>query len=131
MSVQDEAGSNDRVRRQSSTHPTNEIIAQSACEGLASNRNLPGWVYGVQRVCSGSNRETCVQLCSSNILRGQDPQTAHRTWSTIGAFHVYGGRPSSGPGTRNAPHQGLKVYYSPTLHRYGGCGANWCCCRAT
>lgn len=120
---------NGRVRRQTLSRSSYEIIAQSACEGLLTNSNLGGWVYAVQRVCN-SNQETCEHVCSSRVLHGQDSQTAHSTWSTLGAFHVYGSRPSSGASTRNSPHIGLKVYYNTGYFRSTGCGPNYCCCRA-
>lgn len=118
-----------RVRRQTLTSRSPyEIIAQSACEGLLTNSNLPGWVYAVQRLCSGT--ENCHQICSSRVLHGQDSQTAHSTWSALGAFHVYGSRPSSSASTRNSPHIGLKVYYNQGYAASTGCGPNYCCCRA-
>lgn len=121
---------NSRVRRATLPRSSLEIIAQSACEGLLINSNSTGWVYAVQRVCS-SNSDSCVQLCSSRVLHGQDAQTAHSSWSTIGAFHVYAGRPSSGPSTRSLPHAGLKVYHGlPGYIRARYCGPNYCCCRA-
>lgn len=119
-----------RFRRQiSSIHPTQEILAQSICEGIAGNRSLTGWIYAVQRHCSSSNHETCQDICSSNVLHDQDSQTAHRRWSALDSIHVYGHRPSSDPGTRNAPHIGLKVYWYNSV-RASGCGPNYCCCHA-
>lgn len=119
-----------RVRRQiSSTHPVQEILAQSICEGIAGNRSMTGWIYAVQRYCSSSNRETCQDICSSTVLCGQDSQTAHSTWSALDSIHVYTSRPSSDPGTRNAPHIGLKVFWFNSIRR-GDCGPNYCCCHA-
>ena len=110
-------------------HNEYEAVAQSVCTSMAIDRNLGGWTYAVQRVCS-SNTESCQEICISKFLHVQDSQTVHRTWSCVGALHVYKNRPSSSPSTKNEPSIGLKVYWSSSYHMGRNCGPNYCCCHA-
>ena len=96
---------------------------------VMKSRNLYGWTYAIQRVCSSSTH-TCEEICSSVFLHVQDQQTAHSTWSCLGALHVYKHRPSSSPSTLNQPSIGLKVYWDPTYCNNRDCGPNYCCCLA-
>jgi len=118
-----------RVRRQASSHALEEVLAQSICDGIARNKRKTGWVYAVQRLCRSTNRETCTSLCTSNVLRGMDSQTAHSTWSAIDSIHVYYGSPSSSPGNRTNPDIGLKVLWYNSI-ALNDCGPNYCCCHA-
>ena len=110
-------------------HDEYETVAQSVCTSMAIDRRLNGWTYAVQRVCSSST-ETCQEICSSKFLHVQDSQTVHSTWSCIGALHVYKNRPSSSPGTKQAPSIGLKVFWWSNYHTHRSCGPNFCCCHA-
>lgn len=91
-------------------------------------KNLSGWVFAVEQVCSGQGSDNCKVICTSPYLHVQDEQTAYANWKTFGAYHVYKGRPSSTPGTRNAPKIGFKVW--PQLTHDELCGPNYCCCHA-
>ena len=110
-------------------HDEYETVAQSVCTSMAIGKRLRGWTYAVGRVCSSST-ESCQEICSSKFLHVQDTQTAHSTWSCVGALHVYKSRPSSSPGTKNSPSIGLKVYWSSSYHTGRNCGPNFCCCHA-
>ena len=55
------------------THSEEEIMAQSICTSITGIR---GWSYAVERVCEESYHETCTQICESDKLRSQDPQTS-------------------------------------------------------
>ena len=68
------------------THTDEEIIAQSICTSATGVR---GWSYAVQRVCRSSNQEMCTEICESDALRSQDPQTAKRQWRASASLHVY------------------------------------------
>ena len=105
-------------------HPENELLAQSICTSIAGFR---GWTYAVQRVCTGQSTYTCTQICTSQNLRKQDPETSERQWFAAAAIHVYSHRPSSSPGTPSSPHIGLKVFHYGNVDTVG-CGPNWCCC---
>ena len=113
---------------QAQSHNEYETIAQSVCTSMAVSKNLDGWAYAVQRLCSGT--DTCLEICTSKSLHEQDPQTKDKRWRGLGALHVYLDRPSSSPGTSNDPHIGLKVYWSSIYHVGTGCGPNYCCCHA-
>lgn len=82
---------------------------------MAIARRLHGWTYAAQRVCRPST-STCQQICESPYLPPQDPLTAFRSWSCIGAVHVYKITDSSTPGTAQTNKLGLKVYWSPSYH---------------
>ena len=110
------------------SHNEYETIAQAVCTSMAVTKSMGGWTFAIQRRCSGP--DTCVQICASKFLHTQDPQTTHRQWSTLGAIHVYGSRPSSSVSTVNSPHIGFKVYWSSNYHTGTSCGPNYCCCHA-
>ena len=111
------------------SHNESETIAQAVCTTMAVTKNKAGWIYAVQRKCETS-LETCVQICASEFLHTQDPETTQRQWSTLGAIRVYDNRPSSSASTVNSPHIGFKVFWSSNYHTGIGCGANYCCCHA-
>ena len=118
-----------RQRRSASSHTNEEIIAQSICESMQIVRNLAGWVYAIERVCSNITA-SCTSICATCYLHVQDAQTVQRTWSTLGALHVYKGRPASSAGTVTNPVMGLKTYWSSGYHNGKHCGPNYCCCHA-
>ena len=111
--------------RAQATHTEEEIMAQSICTSITGIR---GWTYAVARVCNSHNKETCTQICESDKLRRQDPQTADKVWRASAALHVYRNRPSSSPGTIAHPHLGLKVFQYQDIDSSPGCGPNFCCC---
>ncbi len=117
-------------RSVSVSHDEYETIAQSAGSSMAISRNLHGWTFAVQRVCTSGLTDTCTQICNSVFLRVQDQQAAHSRWSCIGALHIHKGRPSSSPSTVNQPAIGMKVYWNGNYQNAGCCGPNYCCCRA-
>ena len=115
---------------ESMTHTDEEIVAQSICESIMVINDFAGWVYAVGRTCASSGIATCVEICDSCYQHVQDAQTVHRTWTTVGAVHVYQNRPVTGDGTDSTATLGLKVYWSPSYHTNAACGPNYCCCRA-
>ena len=115
-------------RAVSVNHDEYEAIAQAACTSMAIGQGREGWNYAVERVCD-SKTENCQEICSSTNLHVQATQTVG-TWSCVGALRVYKPRPSSSPGTKNAPSIGLKVFWSSDYHTGKGCGPNFCCCHA-
>ena len=117
------------VSLMTAVHNEYETIAQSVCTSMAVSRELNGWTYAVQRRCDSSTG-SCEKICASMALRDQDSQTSGRAWSTLGAVHVYGGRPVSQASTTCDPYLGLKVYWSSTYHTGQNCGPNYCCCLA-
>jgi len=123
------ANTHELERRQTVTHTKEEIMAQAMCQAIAIKNNNAGWVYAVRRQCSSATA-SCTRICASSYLHVQDSQTVHSTWSTIGAFHVYQGRPASTPGTDTNPVMGLKTYWSSGYHNNPHCGPNFCCCYA-
>ena len=110
-------------------HTEYETIAQSVCTSMAIKENRAGWTFAVQRRCDSST-EPCETICSATALHEQDGQTKNQQWSCLGAVHVYGGRPVSGPSTLSKPSMGFKVYWSSSYHRGKNCGPNYCCCHA-
>ena len=103
-------------------------MAQSICTSMAIKDDKEGWTYAVKRKCDGDT-SSCESLCVSNI-RNQDPQTKEREWSTLGAIHVYPGRPASSGTSPHTSTLGLKVYWSTSYHTGQNCGSNFCCCHA-
>ena len=108
------------------SHPDEEIVAQSICTSLTG---LGGWTYAVQRYCHGSSKQTCSRICAYKKLHSQDLQTKNRQWRASAALHVYKNRPSSSapPHIFAPPKLGLKVYVYPNVNSVG-CGPNYCCC---
>ena len=104
-------------------------MAQAMCVARAGDLGLNGWIYAVERLCTGASTETCTGICTSCYLHVQDEQTVHRTWSAFAALHVYKNRPSTSPSTRSDPHLGLKVLYYSNMDGTS-CGPNFCCCFA-
>ena len=118
------------VQQQSlNVHSEYETIAQSVCTSMAIKENRAGWTFAVQRRCDSST-ETCEAICSATALHVQDEQTKSRKWSCLGAIHVYGKRPVSGPSTVSNPSMGFKVFWNSNYHKGRNCGPNYCCCHA-
>ena len=95
---------------------------------MAINANKEGWTYAVRRRCD-ADTSSCASLCISSI-HNQDEQTRLSTWSTLGAVHVYIGRPASSGTLTTTSTLGLKVYWGKSYHDSNGCGPNFCCCHA-
>ena len=116
--LEEDTGGREEVESQA-THSEEEIIAQSVCTSMASNK---GMVYAVRRFCHSNNKRTCVDVCTNDALRQKDPHTSSRGWTAVGALHVFKNRPVSTPGTL-----GLKVFRYSSV-KTNGCGPNYCCC---
>ena len=102
-----------------------ETIAQGTCSNIGIIKGVGGWVYTIKRPCP--HHESCVQMCNSLNLRVLDSQTAHLSWSAIGAVHVYENRPSSvAHSWFSTP--GLKVLRITDYEYHTRCGPNYCCC---
>ena len=104
-------------------------MAQAICTSMAINANKHGRIYAVKRKCDGQT-STCASLCLSNI-RNQDSQTSKHSWSTLGAIHVYEGRPASSGSSTVTTTLGLKTMWNEGLVHEQACGPNYCCCLAT
>ena len=109
-------------------HSDAEVIAQAICTTL--NSNLKRWVYAVGRRCSGTNSDSCSDICESPKLSRQDPKAAHLRWGAFAALRVFKNRPSTSHGTADNPRLGLKAYRYRNINSVG-CGPNFCCCYAT
>ena len=103
-------------------------MAQAICTSMAINANKHGWTYAVKRKCDDKT-STCASLCLSNI-RNQDSQTSKSSWSTLGAIHVYEGRPVSSGSSTVTTTLGLKVFWAEGYENGQNCGPNYCCCHA-
>ena len=110
------------------SHTEEEILAQAMCQALATQQDNYGRVYAVGRQCTFT-AGSCDEICVSETLTSQDPQTDDHVWSALGAFHVYRNRPSTTFGTVDNPVQGLKSKRTHT--DVNACGPNFCCCLAT
>ncbi len=117
-------------QRSPNEHSEYETIAQSACTSMAIKEGRGGWTFAVRRRCD-SNTASCETLCGVQALRNLDSQSSQKSWSCLGAIHVYGGRPVSHQSTTSNPSIGFKVYWSSFYHRGTSCGPNYCCCLAS
>ena len=68
-----------------------------------------------------TKKRVYTEICESDALRSQDPQTAKRQWRASASLHVYKNRPSSSPSTIADPHNGLKVFQYQDIGS-PGCG---------
>ena len=119
------------VTKDTSSHYTEELLAQALCQSVAVQRNLSGiyMVYAVGKYCSWpQDSDDCDLICGHNTLH-TDSQTAQSRWFCIGAFHVYYSRPATRKDGRiNTATLGLKSARSRCNDP--GCGPNFCCCIA-
>lgn len=105
-------------------------IAMSICAALPSEG--PGLIYAVRRTCG--EKPTCKDICTDHALRKQGPHEVQGlNWACSESLHVYKRQPSLADNYEeytDSHKLGLAIYrhYSCTI---GGCGPNYCCCRAS
>jgi len=105
-------------------------IAMSICAALPSEG--PGLIYAVRRTCG--EKPTCKDICTDHALRKQGPKEVQSLqWACQESLHVYKRQPSLADNYEeytDSHKLGLAIYrhYSCTI---GGCGPNYCCCRAS
>lgn len=104
-------------------------IAMSVCASIPSEG--PGLLYAVRRTCG--EKSTCKDICTDQKLRHQGPKEVQSLqWACSESLHVYKRQPSLADNYEDYTDShklGLAIYrhYSCTI---GGCGPNYCCCRA-
>lgn len=104
-------------------------IAMSICASIPSEG--PGLLYAVRRTCG--EKATCKDVCTDPKLRKQGPKEVQNLqWACSESLHVYKRQPSLADNYEDYTDShklGLAIYrhYSCTI---GGCGPNYCCCRA-
>lgn len=104
-------------------------IAMSICASLPSEG--PSLVYAVRRTCG--EKETCKDICTDHQLRKQGPKEVQGlAWTCLESLHVYKRQPALADNYEeytDSHKLGLAIYrhYTCTI---GGCGPNYCCCRA-
>lgn len=104
-------------------------IAMSICASIPSEG--PGLLYAVRRTCG--EKATCKDICTDPKLRKQGPKEVQSLqWGCSESLHVYKRQPSLADNYEDYTDShklGLAIYrhYSCTI---GGCGPNYCCCRA-
>ncbi|XP_004210545.1 uncharacterized protein LOC100202164 isoform X2 [Hydra vulgaris] len=104
-------------------------IAMSICASIPSEG--PGLLYAVRRTCG--EKSTCKDICTDPKLRKQGPKEVQSLiWACSESLHVYKRQPSLADNYEDYTDShklGLAIYrhYSCTI---GGCGPNYCCCRA-
>lgn len=105
-------------------------IAMSICAALPSEG--PGLIYAVRRTCG--EKPTCKDICTDHALRKQGPKEVQSlVWACSESLHVYKRQPSLADNYEeytDSHKLGLAIYrhFSCTI---GGCGPNYCCCRAS
>lgn len=105
-------------------------IAMSICAALPSEG--PGLIYAVRRTCG--EKPTCKDICTDHQLRKQGPKEVQGLqWACSESLHVYKRQPSLADNYEeytDSHKLGLAIYrhFSCTI---GGCGPNYCCCRAS
>jgi hypothetical protein len=105
-------------------------IAMSICAALPSEG--PGLIYAVRRTCG--EKATCKDICTDHALKKQGPKEVQSLqWACQESLHVYKRQPSLADNYEeytDSHKLGLAIYrhYSCTI---GGCGPNYCCCRAS
>jgi hypothetical protein len=104
-------------------------IAMSVCASIPSEG--PGLLYAVRRTCG--EKSTCKDICTDQKLRHQGPKEVQSLqWACSESLHVYKRQPTLADNYEDYTDShklGLAIYrhYSCTI---GGCGPNYCCCRA-
>lgn len=104
-------------------------IAMSICASIPSEG--PGLLYAVRRTCG--EKATCKEICTDPKLRKQGPKEVQNLqWACAESLHVYKRQPALADNYEDYTDShklGLAIYrhYSCTI---GGCGPNYCCCRA-
>jgi len=105
-------------------------IAMSICASIPSEG--PGLMYAVRRTCG--EKATCKDICTDAKLRKQGPKEVQSLqWTCSESLHVYKRQPALADNYEDYTDShklGLAIYrhYSCTI---GGCGPNYCCCRAS
>ncbi|XP_065069155.1 uncharacterized protein LOC135694375 [Rhopilema esculentum] len=104
-------------------------IAMAICASIPSEG--PGLLYAVRRTCG--EKATCKDICTDAKLRKQGPKEVQNLqWACTESLHVYKRQPALADNYEDYTDShklGLAIYrhYSCTI---GGCGPNYCCCRA-
>ena len=104
-------------------------MAMSICASIPSDG--PGLIYAVRRTCG--EKANCQNICTDSKLRQQgDSEVRRLTWSCTESLHVYKRQPALADNYdkySDSHKLGLAVFrhHSCTI---GGCGPNYCCCRA-
>eukprot|EP00730_Choanoeca_flexa_P008313 TRINITY_DN12475_c0_g4_i7.p2 TRINITY_DN12475_c0_g4~~TRINITY_DN12475_c0_g4_i7.p2 ORF type:complete len:131 (+),score=0.64 TRINITY_DN12475_c0_g4_i7:1078-1470(+) len=72
----------------------------------------------------------CPEVCASQLVKDQDGQTRGYTWTAYDSLHVYG-RIHKDPAP-DTSISSVKLSYKMFIYggAGGGCGPNFCCCRA-
>eukprot|EP00730_Choanoeca_flexa_P008310 TRINITY_DN12475_c0_g4_i2.p1 TRINITY_DN12475_c0_g4~~TRINITY_DN12475_c0_g4_i2.p1 ORF type:complete len:470 (+),score=77.55 TRINITY_DN12475_c0_g4_i2:121-1410(+) len=105
-----------------------EEMAQAACAGLP-RAPKSSWMLAVRRACT-SAAPACPEVCASQLVKDQDGQTRGYTWTAYDSLHVYG-RIHKDPAP-DTSISSVKLSYKMFIYggAGGGCGPNFCCCRA-
>eukprot|EP00794_Sanderia_malayensis_P020642 gene20642-22677_t len=105
-------------------------IAMSICASIPSEG--PGLLYAVRRTCG--EKATCQEICTDAKLRKQGPKEVQSLqWTCSESLHVYKRQPALADNYEDYTDShklGLAIYRHYSC-KIGGCGPNYCCCRAS